>query len=177
MIKLNPDQHFVYCWRYENASEAKIGVSRVKSFGGRIQSAENSDFRDVELLGIALCGSKKEGLHMEKHFLNCFERIRPNREWIYLTDGVWEWLNTKCIRGLTMAMFREFGNNKRKILYNKNPMYREKHNVRQRERYHNNPEYRERHKTFQREKYHNDPEYRKKVNDRARERHRKKNVI
>ncbi|MDE0084447.1 MAG: tetratricopeptide repeat protein [Candidatus Poribacteria bacterium] len=98
-MNLKREQYFVYAWRYEgDAIACKIGKSSVGAFWGRTAPARTHDYRDIEILGIQLCDSEADAKSQEKYLRNKrFERVRPDREWVYLTDDVWNWINTDCM--------------------------------------------------------------------------------
>ena len=98
-MNLKQEQYFVYAWRYVGDEIAcKIGHSCVGAFWGRTAPARTNDYRDIEILGIQLCDSKAEASSQEKCLRNeRFERFRPDREWICLTNDVRDWIKTDCI--------------------------------------------------------------------------------
>lgn len=98
-MNLKQEQRFVYAWRYVGDEIAcKLGHSSVGAFWGRTAPARTNDYRDIEILGIQLCDSKAEASSQEKHLRNeRFERVRSDREWVFLTNDVWDWIKTDCI--------------------------------------------------------------------------------
>ncbi len=99
-MNLKQEQYFVYAWRYEGDNTAcKIGNSSTGKFWGRTAPARTNDYRDLELLGIQLCDSKADAESQEKHLLDeRFDRVRQDREWVHLTDDVWNWIETDCMK-------------------------------------------------------------------------------
>ncbi len=99
-MNLEQEQYFVYAWRYEGDDTAcKIGKSSAGSFWGRTSQARTNDYRDIEILGLQLCDSEADAKSQEKYLRDeRFERVRPDREWVYLTDDVWNWIETSCMK-------------------------------------------------------------------------------
>lgn len=112
MLKTNfwtQDQNFVYVWRYSDDTCVKIGKSSVGSFWqSRIRPAITNDYRDVELLGIVPCDSKESAVALENELLQRFERVHPNREWVYFTDDLRLWLKTNSIELPLLEDFKPF---------------------------------------------------------------------
>ncbi|MCG9128870.1 tetratricopeptide repeat protein [Candidatus Poribacteria bacterium] len=98
-MNLEQEQNFVYAWRYEGDETAcKIGKSSVGSFWGRTGPARTTHYRDIEILGIQLCDSEAHANSQEKNLLGNFKRVRPDREWVYLNNEVWNWIKTYCMK-------------------------------------------------------------------------------
>ena len=98
-MNLKQKQYFVYALRYKGDNTAcKIGKSSVGAFWGRTAPARTWNYKEIEILGIQLCDSKTDAKSQEKYLRDeCFERVCPNREWVYLTDDVWDWIKTDCM--------------------------------------------------------------------------------
>lgn len=98
-MNLEQEQYFVYAWRYEGDDTAcKIGKSSAGSFWGRTAPARTTHYRDIEILGIQLCDSEAHANSQQKYLLEHFKRVRREREWVYLTDDVWNWIKTYCMK-------------------------------------------------------------------------------
>ena len=169
-MKLTPGQDLIYLWRYEGQFTAKLGVSTGKSLVTRINAAETNSHLDIQILGIELCPSRAESIKHERELLNAFTRIRPDREWIYLTQDVWDWIESRCekeiptyqqLKGLNgrlqaqkeyrqrrlakpgvVEMLRDRSRRKMREI-RADPVRNARVNARRRERYANDPEYRE----------------------------------
>ncbi len=98
-MNLKREQYFVYAWRYEGDDTAcKIGKSSAGSFWGRTAPARTTHYQDIEILGIQLCAAEAEAESLEKYLRDeRFKRVRQDREWVYLTDDVWCWIETDCM--------------------------------------------------------------------------------
>ena len=99
-MNLKQEQYFVYALRYKGDNTAcKIGKSSVGRFWGRTAPARTWNYdREIEILGIQLFDSDADAKAQEKYLRDKrFERINPGREWVYLTDDVWDWIKTDCM--------------------------------------------------------------------------------
>ena len=107
LYNLKPEDHLVYCWRYREDPLAKIGVSRVDCLYGRISQAQTINYRNVELLGVQPCKSRKDAMAVRRMLLEVrLKRYRSNREWVFLDKEAWEWLSEDCIRDIPTNFFR-----------------------------------------------------------------------
>lgn len=97
---LRPNISFVYCWRWENDTTAcKIGSSQVSSFAlSVLKPMRRFHYINTVLLGFELHDDRMFAMKRERRLLSTFERIDSNHEWVYLTEKVWEWINSKCIQ-------------------------------------------------------------------------------
>ena len=109
---LEKNDYIVYCWRYEGDAFAKIGMSRAGSFWNRLGQAQTNDYRDVELLGIRKCNSRENAIVLEQTLLNnTFVRHRPDREWVYINQAVWDWLDRLPVK-VNTEYFRDLNSNR-----------------------------------------------------------------
>ena len=109
-----PEQHIVYCWRYENLSYCKIGKSSLNIFlRSRLKEAERVNILDIEILGICRCTNKEESHQLEKHLLNeRFDRVRPDRnELVHFNSKVKDWLEHDSVeKNWTIEKLNEIPN-------------------------------------------------------------------
>lgn len=121
----------VYCWRYkdqpfyEDQPICKIGKSIFdKFYDSCIKPALRFSVFDIEILGICLCDSKQARDKLESDLLNeRFDKVRPDREFVYLNSKVRNWIKSDCLRGVwTVDFFQKLNNE-----------YKEKHRERNRE--------------------------------------------
>ena len=168
---IHPEQDIVYCWRWQGDEIAcKIGHS---TLGGmyhiKIQSTRYNHLQ-FELLGVVLCGDKKEARHTERELLSIFRQVNDNSEWVYLTKDVWDWVNYACMKiSIHDPKFRDWYNQTRRESYSRNHEYRERHKERMRD-----PDYNKRRNKRRRERLRQDPEYRERKNRQNREYHNRK---
>ena len=110
-MTLSRNQNFLYVWRYSDDVCVKIGESTVGAFWqSRIRPAMTNDYRDVELLGIVPCDSKKSAVALENELLQRFERVRPDRDWVRFTDDLRLWLKTNSIKLPLLEDFKPLQN-------------------------------------------------------------------
>lgn len=122
---MEDNTNIIYCWRYEDQLIAKIGASIFNKFyDNSIKPALRFSVLDIEILGICLCGSKQTCRELEGHLLNeRFDRVRSDREFVYLNNEVHDWINHNCLeRNWTVDFFRGLDNE-----------YKEDHRERNRE--------------------------------------------
>lgn len=114
-------QPILYCWRYENQHICKIGRSLFNKFYDIVlKPAMRFSVLDIEILGICGCGSKTERNKLEKHLLNeQFDRVRPDREFVYLNNKVWNWIQYNCVDKVWTVKFFQGLDNEYKEKYRK----------------------------------------------------------
>ena len=116
---LNPDQHFIYAWRYKGDTACKLGVSRTRIFHTRIRAAKSVTWQEIELLGIELFDSQTAAQASYKERLKTFQRVANRRAWVLLNDAVRSWLKDECMPNPpSLDAFRD--------VFQNDPQHREK---------------------------------------------------
>ena len=126
---LEDNVYIVYCWRYEHQSICKIGKSIFSKFyDNSIKPALRFSVLDIEILGICLCDSKQARDKLELYLLDKrFNRVRSDREWVYLNPQVRDWIQKDCLDGnWTVEYFQKLENEYKEAHRNRNKEYQRK---------------------------------------------------
>ena len=95
---MDPEQYFVYAWRYEDDTEAcKLGVSTLRTFYARVKAAKTVTYQEIELLGIEVFDTEAEARTAYQHRLKTFGRVADRRAWVRLDAAVRQWTENECM--------------------------------------------------------------------------------